>query len=176
VIAVLGFAVISAACSGGSRDCTPISLAAAVEPQLSEARALLDFDPIPPCRFRDGITVRRVFVDRLPGDPPIPRINFSVARGDERVLTLSETRAPLPFRAIPQGTHALRVPTDGLVASGFAGPSGNGDELAYLRWRSGGITYELAGTLGVWLTESDMRALAQALMRRSVGLSVGEPG
>ena len=102
----------------------------------------------------------------LPGDRPEPRISFTVARGDEHAYTLSQTRAELPFRAIPQGTHHLEAHAGGQVATGFAGPGGSGVDLAYLRWRRLGVTYELAATLRPWLDEEDVQALAVALMER----------
>ena len=70
----------------------------------------------------------------------------------------------MPFSAIPQGTHRLRAAGAGVTASGFAGPSGSGVDLAYLRWRTSGVTFELAATLHPWLTERDVRAIAEALI------------
>ena len=57
--------------------------------------------------------------------------------------------------------------------AGFAGPSGSGPDLAYLRWRLGGVTFELAATLSHWLTEPDVQAIAEALISRA-GERAGE--
>ena len=81
-------------------------------------------------------------------------------------FVLSQTEAPVPFRAIPLGSHWLRVDAGGLLAEGFAGPAGTGDDIAYLRWRRGGVTFELAATLRPWLTERDVQDLAAGLMLR----------
>ena len=48
--------------------------------------------------------------------------------------------------------------------SGFAGPAGTGDDIAYLRWRSDDVTYELHAALRPWLTEQDIVSLAVALI------------
>ena len=103
----------------------------------------------------------------LPADPPLPRINFIVERRGERAFILSQTRALLPFTQIPQGTHRLRVAAGDAVADGFAGPSGSGPEIAYLRWRTAGVTFELAADLHPWQTERDLQAVAAALMERA---------
>jgi hypothetical protein len=81
---------------------------------------------------------------------------------------LSQTRAGLRFSAIPQGTHRIQFATDGVIAEGFAGPTGTGVETAYLRWRTAEVTYELTATLGTWLSEADLRSIAAALIRNRV--------
>lgn len=79
---------------------------------------------------------------------------------------LSQTRALVPYTAIPRSTHRLQSSADGVTAAGFAGPSGSGTDIAYLRWRADGVTFELAATLGPWLTERDVVAIAEALIAR----------
>ena len=166
VVATLYVALLGAACAGELARCSDVPLAPSAERELAEAAATLDFEPRVPCTYRSGFSVRRVFADVLPGDPPQPRLNFSVERGRDRAFILSETRALLPFSAIPQGTHWLQASADGVTAAGFAGPSGSGEDLAYLRWRVDGVTFELAATLYPWLTEQDVQAIAEALMMR----------
>lgn len=100
----------------------------------------------------------------LPGSEPQPRIGFIVSRSGERTFILSETRAELPFTAIPQSTHRLNTTVSGVTASGFAGAAGTGEDIAYLRWRVGGVTYELSATLRPWLSERDVQTLAGALI------------
>ena len=120
-----------------------------------------------PCSFNSQLKVTRVFEDVLPEmGTRFPRVNFSVRRGDTPAFILSQTQAIVPFTAIPQGSHRLRASAGGLLADGFAGPAGTGDDIAYLRWRRGGVTFELAATLRPWLTERDLQDVAEALMQR----------
>jgi hypothetical protein len=133
---------------------------------MPAASTRLDFSPQRPCAFDVALSVTSVFVDTLPGSPPQPRINFVVTRGGEAAFVLSETRALVPFSAIPQGSRRIRVAAGRGVADGFAGPSGSGTDIAYLRWRLDDVTYELDATLRSWLTEADVRALAAGLMER----------
>ncbi len=163
---MLASVLLAAACAGEPAACETLSLAPSVASELAEAGATLDFEPIAPCTYRSGFTVRRVFTDMLPGEPPQPRLNFAVERGGEDAFLLSQTRALVPFSAIPQGTHRLRASAAGVTASGFAGPSGSGVDLAYLRWRMSGVTFELAATLRPWLAERDVQAIAEALIRQ----------
>lgn len=124
--------------------------------------AQTDFTPQRPCAARAGYRVQRVALDQLPGGSP--RLHFSVEwRGDPAFL-FSQTRALVPFSQIPQGTHRLRVTSGGITADGFAGPSGSGGDIAYLRWRAGEVTSELSATLHTWLTEGDIKELAAGLI------------
>lgn len=163
----LVLALVTAGCSGTPATCSAIPLAADAERELANVAADLDFEPLPPCAFRSSFTVRRVFVDTLPGDPPEVRVSFVVTRAGDDVFILSETRAAQPFSAIPQGTHRVRAMALGVGATGFAGPSGSGAEIVYLRWRVAGVTFELAGTLSPWLTERDVQAIAEALIAQA---------
>ncbi|MCC6238096.1 MAG: hypothetical protein IT299_11065 [Dehalococcoidia bacterium] len=151
-------------CGGASATCSPVPLAADAERELPSVAEEVDFDLLPPCAFRSGFTVRRVFTDTLPGEPSWPRANFVVTRSGNEAFILSETRALQPFSAIPQSTHRLEAKADGVLAAGFAGPSGSGSDLAYLRWRVEGLTFELAGTLSPSLTERDIQAIGEALI------------
>jgi hypothetical protein len=94
-------------------------------------------------------------------------VSFVVTRDGDDVFILSETRAAQPFSAIPQGTHRLQAMALGVVATGFAGPSGSGTEIVYLRWRVEGVTFELAGTLSPWLRERDVQTIAEALIAQA---------
>lgn len=162
-----GLAAVTLACSGAPASCADIPMEEAVAAEQRTAASGLDFSPLAPCSSDGSLRVERVFVDTLPADPPLPRINFIVERRGERAFILSQRRAPLPFTQIPQGAHRLRVTAANAVADGFAGPSGSGPELAYLRWRTAGITFELAADLHPWQTERDVQATAAALMGRA---------
>jgi hypothetical protein len=109
----------------------------------------------------------RVLVNIVPAGDPQPRLSFVAQRRGERAFTFSITAADLPFTAIPQGTHRLRTTAAGVVASGFAGPSGGGDQIAYLRWQLLGLTYELDATLAPWLSEVDLTAISLALIEQT---------
>ena len=87
-----------------------------------------------------------MFESVVPSGAPQPRVSFVAERRGERGFILSATPAEVPFSAIPQGTHRLVAGADAVTAAGFAGPSGSGEEIAYLRWRIDGISYELAAT------------------------------
>ena len=91
-------------------------------------------------------------------------MNFLVTRAQEPAFTFSQTTAEVPFTQIPQGTHRVRIQTGSAVAEGFAGPSGNGPDIAYLRWREEPFTFELSATLGARQTESDVVQLVRGLM------------
>jgi hypothetical protein len=130
------------------------------------AAKAVDFDPLVPCSFRSGFQVSSVFVDTLPGTPPLPRVHFEVMRDAQPAFVLSETRAPLRFSAVPQGSKRIRVTAGRGVAEGFVGPSGTGKDVVYLRWRLDEVTHELAAILGPALTEPDVRAIAAALMEQ----------
>lgn len=167
-------ALLLAACSGSPATCSPIPLAVEAEEQQAAARAALTFEPVPPCSVRSDLEVVRVLEGSVPAQPPEPRISYIVDRRGERAFTLSETRAELPFRAIPPNTEHLRAGAGEVTAAGFAGTASGGDEIAYLRWRIDGVTYELAATLYPWLTPSDVQTIAAALIDRTGPASPGE--
>jgi len=106
----------------------------------------------------------RVLIAPFPATPPTQRISFVVEQRGERAFILSATTAQVPFTAIPQGTSRLRASGDGVVADGFFGPSGGGDEIAYLRWRVAGVTYELFAVLSASLTHRDVQAITIAMI------------
>jgi len=126
----------------------------------------LGFDPVLPCGIGRGFIVASVAIDDLPGDPSERRINFIVERNGERAYVLSETRVPIASTQIPQSTRRFKVLAGPVVAEGFVGASGSGGEMAYLRWRADGVTYELDATLGRAVDEADVRQIAGALMLR----------
>jgi hypothetical protein len=104
----------------------------------------------------------------MPGDDAQPRVTFIVKRGGDVAFTLSETRARMPFTAIPQGTRRVTVEREDVLAEGFTGPSGSGSEISYLRWRIGEVTYELSATLEHWQTLADVQFVAGAMIERAV--------
>jgi len=175
-IILVGLVVFVSSCSGGPARCSAIRFAEAADADLHESAATLDFEPLPPCAFRSGFEVVRVFVAMLPGSQSQPRISFIVSRNGERAFILSETRAEVPFTAIPQSTHRLTTSVSGVTASGFAGPAGTGEDIAYLRWRVGGVTYELSATLRPGFTEHDVQKLAGALIELHAATATGGTG
>ena len=159
-------AVAAAAC-GPRGPCADIELSPEAARSLAEIERSSAFPIMRACAYEPEFTVGRVSEDRLPEDGQhFPRVSFSVHRDGEHAFVLSQTEARVPFRAIPLGSHWLRVDADGLLAEGFAGPAGTGNDIAYLRWRRGGVTFELAATLHPWLTERDVQDLAAGLMER----------
>lgn len=155
-----------AAC-GAREPCAGIALSPEAARQLRAIERDSAFAVVRPCAYGRDLQVSRVFVDVLPEDGRrYPRVHFAVRREGARAFVLSQTEARVPFLAIPLGSHRLRAEADGLVAEGFAGPAGTGDDIAYLRWRRGGVTFELAAPLGPWLTERDARDLARGMMSR----------
>ncbi len=129
----------------------------------------MDFALQQPCGDHSRLIVASVHTDLVPGDPPQTRVTFVVMRGDDRAFMLSETRTLLAFTAIPQSTRRVAVDGDGVRAEGFAGPSGSGGEISYLRWRTREVTYELSATLEHWQTLADVESIALAMMERTVG-------
>lgn len=119
---------------------------------------------VPPCAFDPALEVTSVFVDMLPSARPQPRMNFVVTRSGEPAFTFSQTTAEAPFTQIPQGTHRLRTQTGSTVAEGFAGPSGNGPDIAYVRWRVEPLTFEVLATVSPRQTEGDIVQLVRGLM------------
>ena len=165
-----GAALIALACGEAGPRCAPLPLTAEAAGQLDEARATVGFEVVRPCSTVPGLRGERAWVDRLPGQPPQPRVHLLVERRGEHVFTLSQTRAEVPFSAIPQGTHPVRVVVErpgaeALRAAGFAGPSGSGPQIAYFRWRRDGVTFEVAATLRPWLTEADLLRLVEAWLQ-----------
>ena len=174
VLALLVVALVAAACRGQPVDgCIEVPLAPGLERARAEAISALDFEPTTLCGHRSDLLVVRVFASTALGDGPQPRLNSIVERDRERGFIFSETRAVMPFTAIPRGTHWLTVSAGGITASGFAGPSGSGDDIAYLRWRADGVTRELAVTLRSWLDEGDVATIAIALIEAG-GSSAGD--
>jgi hypothetical protein len=160
-------AVLLFSCSDGvPQACETLSFAPEAEAELTSAHGQLDFVPQRPCAHTSAFTVTSVFVDTLPGAAPQPRVSFEVTRDAQPAFVLSQTRAPLPFSAVPQGSKRLRVAAGRGVAEGFVGPSGTGKDIMYLRWRLDDVTHELGATLGRSLTESEVRAIAAALMEQ----------
>ncbi len=158
--------LLVAACAGG-RSRGEISLSPAAATSVAEIRGTAGFPLVAPWACDSRLLVTAVFQDAIPEEGALlPRVNFVVDRDGERGFILSQTRALLPFSQIPQSTHRLRASAGGVSADGFAGPAGTGEDIAYLRWRSGGVTFELSATLRPWLSESDVRTLAEGLMGR----------
>lgn len=164
---VLLLIVATFACQSTPRACRDIELAPRAKEQLSQAEARVDFKTVRPCARAGVFTVSSVYVDVIPRDTHEPRVSFAVTSHGQEAFVWSETRDMVPFTAIPAGTHHLTLAVGDIVARGFAGPSGTGVDTAYIRWRSGGITYELAATLRPWLTEAEVRDLADGLMTRT---------
>ena len=70
---------------------------------------------------------------------------------------------------MPLGTIRLRLSARGpdgaeVVAEGFTGPSGSDAEIAYFRWRTGGVTYELDAVLRDWQPLREVEALVRSLI------------
>lgn len=169
--AIAALAVAGIACSGSSSTCVEVPLTREARATFAVKSTRVDFTPLPPCAAGRGFAVASVFVDVLPGSPPGQRISFIVERNGEPSYVLSETRAAVTSTQIPQGTRRLRVTSNSVVADGFIGKSEGGGEMAYLRWRTGGVTYELDATLGRALDEAEVRQIAAALMRRAADVS-----
>ncbi len=158
-------AAVLAACASEA-TCSEAPLSAEAAEALDELERQVDFALTRPCSFESGLKVTGVSSDVIPElGVRHTRVNFTVQRADSHAFTLSQTRALVPFRAIPLGSHWLRAQVGELAAEGFAGPTGAGVELAYLRWRRDGVTFELLATLHRRLTEQDVQDLAEALMR-----------
>ncbi|MYE46551.1 MAG: hypothetical protein F4X25_07325 [Chloroflexi bacterium] len=141
-------------------------LSAKAERALGELARQVDFALVRPCAFESGLEVTGASRDVIPEEGVRhARVSFVVARDGRHALTFSQTRAVVAFRAIPTGSHWLRVSAGGVTAEGFGGPTGAGVDLAYLRWRKDGVTFELQATLGSRLTEEDVQEIAAALMQ-----------
>lgn len=164
--ALAALAVAGIACSSAGSMCVEVPLTREARTTLAVESGRVDFVPLLPCGIGRGFAVTSVFVDALPGTPPGQRISFIVERNGEPSYVLSETQTAVTSTQIPQGTHRLSVSNGQVVADGFTGMSEGGGELAYLRWRTGGVTYELDATLGRALDEGEVRKIAAALMAR----------
>lgn len=165
LVAFTALCVFGAACGANPlpRACTEVRFAAGVEADWARAARALDFAPTRSCAHDGGLRVAAVFVDAMPADSGfVPRINQAVDRDGTRVFVFTEGRAPVPFRAIPQGTRPLRVtlPASDEQPSGFVGASA-GTDIAYLRWRDEGVTREVAATLSPVFTERDLIELVR---------------
>jgi len=158
------------ACSPRAAICADVAWAPEARTTTETESGRLGFSPLLPCGTGRGFVVASVFVDVLPGTPAQRRISFIVERNGERAYVLSETRTPITSTQIPQGTRRLKVLAGQVVAEGFVGASGSGGEMAYLRWRTDGVTYELDATVGRALEEADVRQVAKALMLRGAAL------
>lgn len=163
---VAALTAVGTACSIGATTCVDAALTPDVRQAVAAESGRLGFHPVLPCGTGRGFIVSSVAIDALPGAPSERRISFIVERSGERAYVLSETRAAITSSQIPQGTRRLSVSAGPVVAEGFVGASGSGGEMAYLRWRTDGVTYELDATLGRALDEADVREIAGALMLR----------
>lgn len=162
--------LLTLACSSQTATCDELPLTTETTQQLHAASTAVGFAPQLPCAYRDTFEVARIFDDSVGAEP---RINFLVRRHGERIFIYSQTQGEVPFVAIPRSTHniatsATSAAGDSVTASGFAGPTaaevGGGDTIAYLRWRTNGITYELAAILTPWFDEQDTLTTAAALI------------
>jgi hypothetical protein len=159
-------AALLVACSSQSSTCDELPLSPETSEQLTTASTAVDFAPQLPCAYRDDLEVAGVFDNRVGS---APRINFLVERRDERVYIFSQTQGEVPFLAIPRSTRNIAITTitpagETITASGFAGPTEGGDDVAYLRWRIDGVTHELATILTPWFDEQDTLNTAAALI------------
>lgn len=165
VVAACAFVALLAACSS-EKSCSEVALSPRAAEALGVIEGGVDFALTRPCAFESGLEVTGVSQDVIPEEGVRhPRVTFVVGRDGRHAFTLSQTRAVVAFRAIPTGSHWLRVSAGGLSAEGFAGPTGAGVDLAYLRWRGDDVTFELQATLGPRLSEEDVREIAGALMQ-----------
>lgn len=162
-------------CGTSTAVCASIPFASAAAEDYAAETASLAFEPPVPCAYRSDLKVARVLGGVAAAIPPEPRISFVVERRTERAFVLSATRAELPFRAIPRNAEHLRAGAGPVTAAGFAGPSGGGDDIAYLRWRTEGVTYELAATLHPWLTRADVQAITAAMIARTTTRATASP-
>ncbi len=153
-----------AGCEAPAGACVPVPFSVLAANKLAVLAPSVDFGLEPPCVSRSGFEVTDVLEDELPGAQR--RVHFVVQWQGQPAFTLSQTRALMLFSQIPQGTHRLRVDGERATAAGFAGPSGSGSEIAYLRWRTAEVTFELSATLHPWLAERDLVAVTKDLLRR----------
>ncbi len=165
-LAACALVALAGACAS-EKTCSEAPLSPGAAEALDAIEGRIDFALVRPCAFESGLEVTGVSEDSIPEQGVRhPRVSFVVGRDGSHAFTLSQTRAVVAFRAIPTGSHWLRVSAGGLPAEGFAGPTGAGVDLAYLRWRRDGVTFELQATLGRRLTEQGVQEIAAALMER----------
>lgn len=169
VIALLMLVV--GACSSGPAPCIDAAPTREARAALDSLAARIDFVPVLPCGFGEGLVVATVVIDALPGATPQLRVSFIVKHSTGgRAYVFSQTRALITSSQIPQSTHRVRVSSGATTAEGFSGATGSGGESTYLRWRINEVTYELDATLGRLLTEAEVRDIAAALMARSAAV------
>lgn len=156
--------------------CREVRFSAQAEQDFIELSGATPLQWAVPCAFDSALEITGVFVDMLPGAQPQPRMSFVVTRSGTPAFIFSQTTAEMPFSAIPQGTHRLRVQAGSILADGFAGPSGTGSDIAYLRWREEPFTFELSAELNARQTEGNIVSLARGLMESIKGkLSAAAP-
>lgn len=165
-LALAAVSLVAVACAG-ARTCGPIPLSPDAATAMPEMRDGTGLPLVAPWTCDSRLRVDRVFEDAIPEQGELkPRVNFMVSRDGEQAFIFSRTPALLPFTRIPQSAHRLQASAAGITADGFAGPAGTGQEIAYLRWRRDEVTFELSATLRPWLTEQDVRMLAETLISR----------
>ncbi len=163
---LLAAAALTLACNTQPATCDELPLTAETTEQLATASTAIGFAPQLPCAYRNDLEVTRIFDDSVGS---APRINFRVVRDGERIFIYSQTQGEVPFHAIPRSTHNIAITATSatghaITASGFAGPTQGGDDIAYVRWRTNGITHELAAILTPWFDEPDALKTAAALI------------
>jgi len=159
LVGLLLIAALSLACNTQPATCDELPLTSDTTEQLAAASTAVGFAPQLPCVYRNDLEVARIFDDSVGS---APRINFLVLRrgerrdlrDGERIFIFSQTRGEVPFHAIPRSTHNIAI-TATTVA---------GDTIAYLRWRTDGITHELAAILTHWFDELTALHTAAALI------------
>jgi len=165
LLLVAAILVTSAACTTTARTCVEIPFSAEAEGALASAEGELNFTPYRPCASAGSFVVSSVILDVLPRGERERRITFIVSRRGEEAYQLSETRDLMPFSAIPAGTQHVQVTVGDVTARGFSGPSQDGYDFAYVRWRIDEVTYELSARIRPWLTEADVRRIVAEQMR-----------
>ena len=153
----------------GERACLamPMNPGAAVAQAQNQARA--EFPLQHPCDFDDESRVTGVLLDSLPGEPLRARVTYVVEGRGERAFLFTQTMAEVPFSQIPLGSRRLRLSAHGsdgreVIAEGFTGPSHSDAEIAYFRWRTGGVTYELDAVLHDWQPLREVEAVVRSLI------------
>lgn len=157
-------AALLAGCTSTEPRCGEVPMTPNAVERSADARAALDFDPMPPCSTVRGLEVTSVSLDTPAG---APRITYVVGDGGT-LLLLSQARAVTPFRQIPEGTARIAWEVEGIPVAGFEGATGSGSAILYVQWESGGVVYELQATPAGRLTPTAARTLARAIVARSV--------
>lgn len=156
-------AALLAGCTPADPRCADIPMTPIALERSADARATLDFDPMPPCSTVRGLEVTSVSLDTPAG---APRITYVVGDGGTLFL-FSQARAVTPFQQIPEGTTRITWEVEGISVAGFEGATGSGSAILYVQWKSGGIVYELQATPAGRLTPTAARTLARATVARS---------